>query len=204
MKIKILCEGQTEEGLRTLLGKAVAVPGCGLHIKTYEGVGALLRELDDAVESELQSGARAVFCVVDYHHYPLPQITRNLPLAQRLEAIKSDVLGQIDNSRCSALRCHVIVHEVETWILADEQVIAQRLKIKNIPGWQQPENINDMKPPAKVLEELFRTRLKRRYDKYKDGVDLLQKVDWQKVYAKCPTFKQLVDDLRNCCKQQNP
>jgi len=95
MKIKILCEGQTEEGLRTLLGKAVAVPGCGIHIKTYEGVGALLRELDDAVETELRSGARVVFCVVDYHHYPLSEITRNLLLEQRLEAIKSDVLGKL-------------------------------------------------------------------------------------------------------------
>ena len=203
MRIKIFCEGQTEEGLRILLGQAVAVPGCGIHIKTYEGVGALLRRLDDAVESELRSGAHVAFCVVDYHHYPLPQITRNLPLAQRLEAIKSDVLEQIDNSRRSALRCHVIVHEVETWILADEQVIAQRLKIKNIPIWQQPENVDDMKPPSKVLEELFRTRslLKKRYNKFKDGVDLLQKIDWQKVYVKCPAFKQLVDDLRNCCRQ---
>jgi len=60
-----------------------------------------------------------------------------------------------------------------------------------------------MKPPSKVLQELFRTRslLKKRYNKYKDGVDMLEKIDWQKVYAKCPTFKQLVDDLRNCCKQ---
>jgi hypothetical protein len=59
-----------------------------------------------------------------------------------------------------------------------------------------------MKPPAKVLQELFRTsRLKRRYDKYKDGVDLLGKIDWQKVYTKCPTFKQLVDDLRIHCQK---
>ena len=203
MRIKIFCEGQTEEGLRLLLGKAVAVPSCGIHIKTYEGVGALLRGLDDAVESELRSGARVVFCVVDYHHYPLPEITRNLPLERRLEAIKSDVLGKIDNSRRSALRCHVIIHEVDAWILADEQVIAQRLKIKNIPSWQQPENVNDEKPPSKVLQELFRTRspLKKRYSKYKDGVDMLEKVDWQKIYDKCPAFKQLVDDLRNCCKQ---
>ncbi|MGH7598595.1 MAG: DUF4276 family protein, partial [bacterium] len=74
--------------------------------------------------------------------------------------------------------------------------------IKKPPHWDQPETVNDMKSPAKVLQELFRTsRLKRRYDKYKDGVDLLHKVDWQKVYAKCPTFKQLVDDLRNHCQK---
>lgn len=162
-----------------------------------------MRGLDDAIESKLRSGARVVFCVVDYHHYPLPETARNLPLEQRLEAIKSDVLEQIDHSRRSALRCHTIVHEVETWILADEQAIAQRLKIKNIPTWQQPENVNDMKPPSKVLQELFRTRslLKKRYNKYKDGVDMLKKVDWQKVYTKCPTFKQLVDDLRTHCQK---
>jgi hypothetical protein len=113
MRIKIICEGQTEEGLRTLIRKAVAVPGCGILIKTYEGVGALLRGLDDAIESELRSGAKAVFCLVDYHHYPLPKTTKNRSLKQRLEAIKADVARQIDKSRRAALRCHVIMHEVE-------------------------------------------------------------------------------------------
>jgi hypothetical protein len=114
-----------------------------------------------------------------------------------------DVARRIDEARRLAVRCHVVVHEVEAWILADEQVLAQKLKIKNPPHWDKPEAVNDMKPPAKILEELFRTRspLKKRYSKYKDGVDLLQKADWQKVYAKCPTFKQLADDLRTHCQK---
>jgi hypothetical protein len=201
MKIKVICEGQTEEGLRALLGKAVAIPGCGILIKTYEGISALLRGLDDAIASELRSQAKAVFCLVDYYHYPLPETAKNLHLEKRLKAIKADVIRQIDRSRRPVLRCHVVVHEVEARILADEQTLAQRLKIRRLPPWKQPENVNDMKPPAKVLDDLFRTRLKKRYDKYKDGVDLLQKADWQKVYAKCPTFKQLVDDLRTHCQK---
>ena len=201
MRINVLCEGQTEKGLRQLLAKAIDVQGCGIKIKPCEGVASLLRKLDGRIESELISGTQVVFCLVDYHHYPLPNTKRNLPFPQRLEAIKSDMIAQIEASRHSAVRCHVVVHEVEAWILADEQILAQRFKATSLSAWKQPENVNDMKPPAKVLEELFRTRLKRRYDKYKDGVDLLQKIDWQKVYAKCPAFKQLVDDLRNCCEQ---
>lgn len=202
MKIKVLCEGQTEQGLRSLLIKAVAVPGCGMQIKTYKGIGALLRRLDGRIEFELRSGAQIIFCLVDYYHYPLSEDAKNLPPEQRLNAIKSDVVGRIDESRRSSVRCHVAVHEVEAWILADEQVVAQRLKIKSLAPWSQPENVNDIKPPSEVLGELFRTRgpLKKRYIKYRDGVDLLGKVDWQKAYAKCPTFKQLVDDLRTCCQ----
>ncbi len=203
MKIKVLCEGQTEQGLRSLLIKAVAVPGCGMQIKTYKGIGALLRGLDGRIEFELLSGAKIIFCLVDYYHYPLPEDAKNLPLEQRLNKIKADVVGRIDESRRSSVRCHVVVHEVEAWILADEQVLAQKLKIKNPPHWDKPETVNDMKPPAKILEELFRTRsqFKKRYSKYKDGVTLLEKADWQKVYAKCPTFKQLVDDLRTHCQK---
>jgi len=203
MKIKILCEGQTEQGLRTLLAKAVATAGCSIQIKTYKGVGALLRGLDGRIEFELRSGAQVLFCLVDYYHYPLPGATKNLLLEQRVTAIKSDVARRIDEARRSSVRCHVVVHEVEAWILADEQIVAQKLKIKNPPQWDKPEAVNDMKPPAKILEELFRTRspLKKRYSKYKDGVDLLEKIDYKKVYGKCPTFKQLVDDLRTHCQK---
>ena len=200
MRIKILCEGRTEEGLRKLLAKAVDIQGCGIKIKPYEGIATLLRKLDDQIKAELLSDAQVVFCLVDYYHYPLPSEKEHLPFPQRLKAIKSNMLEQIDASRRSVVHCHVVVYEVEAWILADEQVLVQRLKTKSLSFWNQPETVNDMKPPAKVLEELFRTRLKRRYDKYKDGVDLLGKIDWQKVYAKCPTFQQLVDDLRTHCQ----
>ncbi len=201
MRIKVLCEGDTEEGLRKLLAKAIDVQGCGIKIKPYVGNAQLLRKLDGTIGSELRSGAEVLFCLVDYHHYPLPGEKKHLPLRQRLEAIKSDMIEKIAASRRSAVRCHVVVHEVEAWILADEEILAQRLKVKKLSSWNQPENVNDMKPPAKVIDELFRTRLKKRYDKYKDGVDLLQKVDWEKIYAKCPTFKQLVDDLRSHCRK---
>jgi hypothetical protein len=159
-----------------------------------------LRGLDGRIEFELRSGAQVLFCLVDYYHYPLQEATKNLPLEQRVNAIKSDLARRIDGSRRSLVQCHVVIHEVEAWILADEQILAQKLKIKKLPQWDKPETVNDMKPPAQVLEELFRTRLKRRYDKYKDGVDLLGKIDNQKVYAKCPTFKKLVDDLRTQCQ----
>jgi len=200
MRIKILCEGRTEEGLRKLLAKAVDIQGCGIKIKPYEGIATLLRKLEDRIKAELLSGAQVVFCLVDYYHYPLPDEMRHLPIVKRIEAIKSDMTSQIDSTCHLMVRCHVVVHEVEAWILADEQVLAQRLKTKNLSPWNQPEIVNDMKPPAKVLEELFRTRLKRRYDKYKDGVDLLGKIDWQKVSEKCPTFKQLVADLKSYCE----
>ncbi len=200
MRIKVLCEGRTEEGLRKLLAKAVDIQGCGIKIKPYEGIAALLRKLDDRIKAELLSGAEVVFCLVDYYHYPLPDEMRHLPFDKRIEAIKSNLTSHIDGSRHSAVICHVVAHEVEAWILADEQVLAQRLKAKNLSPWNQPETVDDMKPPARILEELFRTRLKKRYDKYKDGVGLLQKVDWEKVYAKCQTFRQLVDDLRKHCQ----
>jgi hypothetical protein len=203
MRIRLLCEGATEAGLRSLLNEAVDIRGCGIKITTYEGVGSLLRKLDGRIAAELQSGAQVVFCLVDYYHYPLPEDSRNLPTAQRLSAIKSNVTQRIDDSRRGAVRCHVAVHELEAWILADEEALSRRLKVTNLSPWPHPESVNDMRPPFKVLEELFRTRspLKKRYVKPKDGIDLLMKADWQKVYNKCPTFKQLVDELREFCQQ---
>jgi len=200
--IKVLCEGKTEEGLRPLLENAVGVKGCGLHIKAYDGVTKLLGKLDSTVREELNCGAKFVFCLVDYYHFPLPEKQRTLPRNKRVVAIQNFVTEKLDESYRSALRCYVVLHEVEAWILADEKVVAQRLRTKTLPSWQQPETINGMNPPAKELEKLFRTKLKKPYDKYKDGGDLLKRVDWQKVYAKCPTFKKLVDELRSLCQQQ--
>jgi hypothetical protein len=158
MKIKVLCEGQTEEGLRTLLTQAVAVQGCSIQIKTYKGIGALLRGLDGRIEFELRSGAQVLFCLVDYYHYPLQEATKNLPLEQRVNAIKSDLARRIDGSRRSSVQCHVVIHEVEAWILADEQILAQKLKIKKLPQWDKPEAvaslagiIPDAQPTKKAL-----------------------------------------------------
>ncbi len=200
MIIKVLCEGKTEEGLRPLLESAVGVKGCGLHIKAYDGVTKLLGKLDTTVREEIGSGAKTVFCLVDYYNFPLPEKQRTLSLDRRVTAIQRFVMEKLDAAHRSALRCYVVLHEVEAWILADEKAVAQRLRTKTLPAWQHPETINDMNPPAKELEKLFRTKLKKPYDKYKDGGDLLKRVDWQKVYDKCPTFKKLVDDLRSHCQ----
>lgn len=203
MKIKVLCEGQTEEGLRALLAKAIDIRKCGIHIKSYDGVTRLLHKLDSRVKEELASGAEVVFCLVDYHHFPLPEEARALPSDQRVVAIQNHVIEWLDKSRRHALRCFVVLHEVEAWILADDQAVAQRLKFKNLPAWPEPEKVNDTNPPARVLEQLFRTRspLKKRYVKVKDGVDLLRKIDFQKVYDKCPVFRKLIDELRLYCQQ---
>ncbi len=185
-----------------MLARAINLKGCGVHVSNYEGVSELLRKADAQIAASIRSGAQVVFYIFDYYHYPLPTQLTRLPLEQRVQAIKSDFMQRIEASRKDKVRCHVVVYETEAWILADEEVLAKRLKLKALPAWLQPEQVNDMKPPSKILQELFRKNLnKKSYDKYKDGLPLLESIDNEKVYAKCPTFRQLVDDLRNYCQQ---
>lgn len=203
MKIKVLCEGETEEGLRPLLVAAIHNPRCGVIVKPYEGIADLRRHLGKRVRAEIENGASVVCCLVDCYHYP--DVPETLTLQDRVAAIQKDLHAEIENADKQSVKIFVVIQEVETWILADEDVLVRRFK-----GKYRPQNFSDLesdgklKHPSQMLKDIFRKHhpLKKAYSKVKDGVAFLKEVDWEKVYKKCPTFKRLIDELRADCAAQ--
>jgi hypothetical protein len=70
---------------------------------------------------------------------------------------------------------HFAVHEIEAWLLADPQNLPRDLR-DALPG-KEPEAVNFNEPPGKLLEHLYREKLKRTYGKRLDGSNLFSRLD---------------------------
>ncbi len=202
MNIKLFCEGKTEKGLRELLRKAVnqglSTP-CGLKVKTFNGVADLLKGIERKLKIEFQEGAKVIYLLVDLYRYP--NIEGNT-LEERVKNVKEDIETRLGECR-EGVKIFVIIHEVETWILADSKVIQKRLKSYAPETYSNLEQDGKYEQPSKVLKQIFKQHHPKGYgyEKAVDGVFLLENVDWRMVYTTCTVFKSLVDALRDDCKQ---
>jgi hypothetical protein len=210
VKISIYCEGDTERGVKDLL-----TPVCGdlrekklgIHIKSHKNNSQLLRKIGKSTENDIINGAPAVFCLIDLygiheaftHELSHALGTRNwfgMDTQEKVNWLKTEI-----PRRCIApeyrakFHIHISVYEIEALMFADPNRIARMLKVNSIGEFHHPEKINDVNPPAKLLNELFRQHLKRRYGKTTDGVSLLRELNFDLVYKQCPNFKIFVDDL---------
>lgn len=98
-------------------------------------------------------------------------------------------------------RQHFAVHELEAWILAQPEILPREVRA-SLPGRSaQPELVNFNEPPAKLLERLYRDRLKKSYKKIIDGVGLFRSLSPGRAYERCPSLKLLLDDMLDLAKQ---
>jgi hypothetical protein len=96
---------------------------------------------------------------------------------------------------------HFAVHELEAWLLAEPKGFPERVR-KALPGkCSKPETINFNEPPAKLLDKLYKAKLKKGYRKIVDGVDLFSKLDPTTACEKCPQFRALLNDLLRLSKE---
>jgi len=92
-------------------------------------------------------------------------------------------------------RQYFAVHETEAWLLADPGILP--VQVRNaLPGsCGQPETVNFVDPPSRLLARLYRSTLNQVYKKVTDGANLFQALDPNTAYAKCPYLSQLLDDM---------
>jgi hypothetical protein len=64
----------------------------------------------------------------------------------------------------------------------------------------KPEEVNFDSPPKRRLDRIFEDRLKRGYQPRVDGSKLFRQVDPDVVRAKCPLFRQMLDELLHLAK----
>ncbi|MCW7075409.1 MAG: DUF4276 family protein [Candidatus Methanospirare jalkutatii] len=85
----------------------------------------------------------------------------------------------------------IIVHELESWLLADENAISKRLG-KNVRAVPNPESIHDAK---EYLEELFEEAGEKYLTKF--GGEIAKHVDVEKLREKCASFADFERKVRN-------
>lgn len=106
------------------------------------------------------------------------------------------VVSKTDLDSCIArFYAGAFKHDMEVLLLAATSQLQSRLRMaKNPRGWRRPpEQQNQNKPPKRVVEELFRTSLKRRYNDITDSSAILKCANLHDVAAQCPTFRALID-----------
>lgn len=142
-----------------------------------KGRGNLNRKLDDYVD--LHPNCRKVIVLVDSHCCPNPS------------AVKSQF-----TPRASSLRVHVcvVVHALESWLLADSQALARRFRVSRI---RTPPNPESLCQPEKELERLFQIHGKI-YLKRRDPPLIANDMRINIMARRCPSFGRFINLLQDC------
>lgn len=85
----------------------------------------------------------------------------------------------------------IVVHELESWLLADENAISRVLG-KNVKPVENPESIHDAK---EYLEELFEEVGEKYLTKF--GGEIAKHVNVEKLREKCASFADFERKVRN-------
>ena len=198
MKFVVFVEGHTEQSaLPAFLHRAVNArlsTRVGVDIVRFKGWGNYEKQVSEAVRRQLTrpTGKKliAVIGLIDFYG------PRFLPsregVAERAAIGKAHIESLVNDDN---FRHHFAVHETEAWLLADPAIHDRRVRASLSRYATHPEAVNDENPPSRVLEAIYRQHLKQRYQKRLHGGRLFQALDPDKVYACCPHFSRLIDDM---------
>jgi hypothetical protein len=125
----------------------------------------------------------------------LPFLNPSKSKTERIEIATKFMLDKVDHDK---YRHFFIVHELEAWLLSNPTIFGKELgsevskKIK-----KNPEEINDKKPPAKLLDEVFFAKTGRNYEDRKPETcaNAFRKLDVEKAYAACPSLAAILDEM---------
>jgi len=93
-------------------------------------------------------------------------------------------------------RMFFAVHELEAWILSQPGKLPRPINAKLANDNRDPETINFQEPPSKLLNKLYQQEFRNKdYKKTVDSKNLLEKLDPQVAYNRCPYLKKMLDEM---------
>ena len=206
MKFVLFVEGQTEdEALQNFLGRWLQTKlqtKVGIKTVRFEGWPEMVRGLSRKAQFYLNEPKNnediiAIIALLDLYgptFYPDDKQTTQ----QRYDWAKRHLEQQVGHPK---FHQHFAVHELEAWLLSDPTIFPPEIR-KSLAGKSAaPEKVNSLEPPAKLLETLYRTNLKRAYRKPIDGKALFRKLSPAAAYDKCPYLKALLDEMLRLAQQ---
>lgn len=206
MNFILMVEGHTEEkGLREFLQRWLdqeLSTKIGIKIVRFDGWSDLVKgaaskthwHLNNAQEKDDIIAVIALLDLYGPNFYPSDKATTS----ERYGWAKAHMERQVGHPK---FRQHFAVHETEAWLLSDPDIFPIEVG-KSLTGkYPLPEEVNSHTPPAKLLKELYKARLKRTYVKTAEGKVLFRKLNPRTAYNKCPSLKALLDEMLTLARQ---
>lgn len=193
MKLIILVEGYTELGLKAFF----AQEAWQIEIIPCKGADKLLNDFPRRAGLELEGQDETyALCLLDYdkaaERYPHPHDD----ISEHVQHIRQVMEAQVEDSLSPRVKCFPIIHEPETWILADEQGLRQYLGLgeREYKRPSAPESLSD---PKERLKQEFKKK-GRAYSERTDGPKLLEQAGklGRVLDDNCPLFKKMWAEIR--------
>lgn len=198
MRIAIIVEGNTEKAfipsLRAFLHEYLAGNMPKLDPTPVGGrlpKGEKLRTLVQRLLTDKKQPADAVIALTDVYTG-----TRDFTDA---EAAKSQLRSWVGpNDR---FHPHAAQYDFEAWLLPYWERIQQLAKSNRDRPSGHPESVNHDKPPAKRLQEVFRTgSAGRSYMKTRDAGRILEGQRLEDAASQCPELKAFLNTILGLCE----
>ncbi len=199
MRFILFVEGHTEDKalpkfIKKWLDPKVTQP-VGIRTVRFDGWPELVKNAPLKAKMYLNGPAReeivAVISLLDLYgptFYPLDKKTSD----DRYAWAKADIEKKVGQSKYFQF---FAVHEVEAWLLSEPSIFPLAVQ-KALPSKiDRPETVNFDEPPAKLLDRLYDSHMKRSYKKVVNGKELFSKLDPDVAYKKCPKLKELLDKM---------
>lgn len=217
MRVWVYVEGQSDAGALAKLWEEwrtkLRGAGWGIQIIPLAGKSRYFTKLGSHAAAKLVNNPldlvvglpdlypNSNFSTTEYRHDNLQELK-----AVQVKLVK-DAL--VNSHRITATEPYLsrfyataLKHDLEMILLAAHRALAQHLKTNSTLGnWQHPvENQNQDKPPKRIVEELYRSNLKRSYRDTTDAVAVMRKVSTlnELIFSpsgqiECPVFKTMLD-----------
>ncbi|MBI2302203.1 MAG: DUF4276 family protein [Armatimonadetes bacterium] len=199
----VVAEGGTERRVlgpllqRWLATRFASAPGVKVHSASGLGKHQKLREQLARLTPDAP-GANEVIAVIsllDLHGCGLTFPPSYWSLKQRIRWATRRIETGADAPRFH--HCFA-VHEVEAWLLAQPEVFPAEVRRRLRKLAVNPEEVDDLDPPAARISEAYRGALNRAYEKVRDGARLFGRLDPEIAASRCPNLRLLLDLLYRC------
>jgi hypothetical protein len=105
--------------------------------------------------------------------------------------------GQVSRDR---FRMFFAVHEFEAWILGQPEVLPRPVQDALPKTIANPEKVDFDEPPAKLLDRLYLSQMRKSYKKTTYGKQLFGRLGPDVVAAKCPYLKAMLTKMLTLAK----
>jgi hypothetical protein len=196
MKFILFVEGQTEqksvpEFLRRWLDTHLTTR-VGIQSVKFEGYKELIADSPKKADMYLgRDDVIAVIAILDLYGPQIYPKDKNT-VAERVSWAKP-YLEKCVNKH--GFYQFFAVHEIEAWLLSDPSIFPNEIRNAFTKKTKNPETVNFNEHPAKLLNNIYRSKTKHDYKKVVQGQQFFKKLDPNIAYDKCPYLKLLLDDM---------
>jgi hypothetical protein len=200
----LLVEGKTERDaaaafLKRWLDPQLRQP-VGIQPVPFDGYADLVRKMATKARMHLEGPKRSevvgVIGLLDLYgptFYPPDKTTADERFAWGKEHFEKEV-------NLEKFRLFFAVHEFEAWLLSQPDVFSREIRNALPPKIEQPERVNFVEPPAKLLERVYKQQTRRNYKKTTYGQQLFARLDPVIAVAKCPYLKAMLEEMLTLAK----